>query len=361
MVDSRFFVPFGNLLDQIRSGGRSENDDMFVAEDNNSYFYNGNDGNDNNITIDDDDDDALIGLILIAIVVVFLFALVVIRLCCNFLIDVFVLSNFSAIMKLKQQYLAIFHHRRRISINTSVNANASASTTDEEEDEHAQQGRRTFLDDLDDNDGDDNDDDDDDEDEDDTSTVEMIATKNLLLGLTPTEKRDILSSVLVSKMVTENDLNYWMSKTLSSRSTIVDDEDAVIIWNDLEAGKSSSTGILTSSKAIATTTTTTNARSNNKNSDDDNDGEKLVLLCCPICINDIKVGEQICHSKHNNNIDCRRHHHFHLNCLLDWLSTGSTICPYCRSVIVTQNILQQKITQQQQQKEIATTCVVKRH
>jgi len=200
---------------------------------------------------------------------------------------------------------------------------------------------------------DDDDDDDEDEDEDDTSTVEMIATKNLLLGLTPTEKRDILSSVLVSKMVTENDLNYW---------TIVDDEDAVIIWNDLEAGKSSSTGILTSSKAIATTTTTTNARINNKNSDDDNDGEKLVLLCCPICINDIKVGEQICHSKHNNNIDCRRHHHFHLNCLLDWLSTGSTICPYCRSVIVTQNMLQQKITQQQQQqKEIATTCVVKRH
>lgn len=66
--------------------------------------------------------------------------------------------------------------------------------------------------------------------------------------------------------------------------------------------------------------------------------------CCPICIQDIKVGDKVCQSKRNN---CR--HLFHLDCILEWLGTGSTLCPYCRREIFTRAMLSDAYRNMQRQ------------
>jgi len=68
-------------------------------------------------------------------------------------------------------------------------------------------------------------------------------------------------------------------------------------------------------------------------------------VCCPICIQDIKVGDPICHSKRDN---C--HHLFHHECLLGWLGTGSTLCPYCRREIFTKSMLEDAYRKQERQR-----------
>ena len=112
-------------------------------------------------------------------------------------------------------------------------------------------------------------------------------------------------------------------------------------------------------------------RSDNNKNDKDNkeQQQQQQRYCCPICINDIKIGEQIvtcCYStselgnernddgnhqyRYNNNHHHYRHY-FHLDCLVDWLCTGSTICPYCRRTILTRNMIQTEIAKRKNSRE----------
>lgn len=66
--------------------------------------------------------------------------------------------------------------------------------------------------------------------------------------------------------------------------------------------------------------------------------------CCPICIQDIKVGDKVYHCNH-----C--HHLFHFDCILEWVGTGSTLCPYCRREIFTRRTLEQAYQKQLSKKQ----------
>ena len=66
--------------------------------------------------------------------------------------------------------------------------------------------------------------------------------------------------------------------------------------------------------------------------------------CCPICIQDIKVGDKVYHCNH-----C--HHLFHFDCILEWVGTGSTLCPYCRREIFTRRMLEQAYQKHQSKKQ----------
>ncbi|OEU10515.1 hypothetical protein FRACYDRAFT_247056 [Fragilariopsis cylindrus CCMP1102] len=259
-------IPFSSLVDKIRNG------------------------NDNDIDNDDDDDNAMIGLTLILIIVLFLFALVAIRFLCNCLfIDIVLLSDYSTIKKLKERLIFLLCCCRTTGNDNNDDDDTSDNSDDGNNNDDALEMANT--------------------------TDSALAIKDILMCLTSKQKRDVLSSVLVSKMVTENDLNDWKSKSGTSIITIPDGGPTVVA----------------ASAAIE---------------------QEQLNFCCPICINDVKVGEQIyiCHnhttSEKHNNIDCRHHHHFHLQCIVDWLSTGSTVCPYCRRVILTQDMVLEEISKQ---------------
>jgi Ring finger domain len=57
-------------------------------------------------------------------------------------------------------------------------------------------------------------------------------------------------------------------------------------------------------------------------------------VVCPICINDIEVGNHVVTLTHCD-------HKFHKDCLSQWLSTHSRDCPYCRTEIISQEMLEE--------------------
>jgi hypothetical protein len=334
-------IPFSSLVDKIRNG------------------------NDNDIDNDDDDDNAMIGLTLILIVVVFLFALVAIRFLCNcFIIDIIVLSDYSTIRKFKEKLLFLLCCCR-----TTSSDNNNDDDDDDDTSNNSDDGNNNNNDDA----------------------LEMMNTANsdttmngILMGLTSKQKRDIISSVLVSKMVTENDLNDWKLKSSGTSSTVTIPDGGPSVTDMKESTDTQENSSLTSLSSSSSPSSSSSSSSsslqqtiasedqeqeqgNSCDNDDNNNNDQeqeqeqeqeQLNGCCPICINDIKVEEQIyiCHShttsKKHNNIDCH-HHHFHLHCLVDWLSTGSTVCPYCRRVILTQDMVLEEMaatkTKEQQQ------------
>lgn len=314
-------IPFSSLVDKIRNG------------------------NDNDIDNDDDDDNAFIGLTLILIIVLFLFALVAIRFLCNcFFIDMVLLSDYSTIRKLKERLLFLLCCCRTTGNDNNDDDDTSNNSDGGSNNDDALEMANT--------------------------TDSALAIKDILMCLTSTQKRDVLSSVLVSKMVTENDLNDWKSNSGTSIITIPDGGPTVVAASAAIAMKeqgntqeenssltslSSSPSLLSSSSSSLQQTMALEEQEQGNSCDDNNDDDQeqeQLNFCCPICINDIKVGEQIyiCHnhttSEKHNNIDCRHHHHFHLHCIVDWLSTGSTVCPYCRRVILTQDMVLEEISKQ---------------
>lgn len=54
---------------------------------------------------------------------------------------------------------------------------------------------------------------------------------------------------------------------------------------------------------------------------------------CPICISEIQVNQKI------SVLSCN--HLFHLDCLCQWLSTHTKECPYCRTEILTTEMLEE--------------------
>merc|ERR1712045_190567 len=58
------------------------------------------------------------------------------------------------------------------------------------------------------------------------------------------------------------------------------------------------------------------------------EGENVDTLCCPICLDDFRIGDEVCWSK---NEKCLHIHH--LDCMMNWLMDHDD-CPLCRQEFV---------------------------
>lgn len=56
-------------------------------------------------------------------------------------------------------------------------------------------------------------------------------------------------------------------------------------------------------------------------------------LLCPICIHDLEVGQNVI------SLASTCQHRFHSQCLVEWLCAHTRDCPYCRTEILTQEML----------------------
>jgi hypothetical protein len=221
-------------------------------------------------------DDIELGLTLVGIVMLFLFALVALKLCCNVMVDVIILRDRESLMQSISQmkrFICPWWHPR-----TEPAAPQSA-----EEGNISDGLQRTSMNSL------------------NSLNIDM---ENLLVGMTPHQKQQLLASILTSKSATESDIFAW--KTCTSQKAV-----------------STPDGNPFQSKEDDDGLTSKSAENDNINSNN---------LLCPICIHDICIGEIVCYSG-------LCHHVFHRDCLSAWLSTHSRICPYCRREILTQEML----------------------
>ena len=148
------------------------------------------------------------------------------------------------------------------------------------------------------------------------------STKELLEGLTLTEKRSLFSSILECRKATKSDIQIWKQANHNSDG-----------GNNRKTEASS--GVPESNRSVATSDTPDLSLHDKNRSRSDTMGS--ADLCCPICIQDIQVGDDVCYSKY-----CEQHL-FHLDCIVNWLSTGSTLCPCCRRVILTRTMLEESL------------------
>lgn len=86
-----------------------------------------------------------------------------------------------------------------------------------------------------------------------------------------------------------------------------------------ESDIDSSSFVSSSSSSIISTTTTTNNKINNNKTLITSDDS------CEICLTNYEVGDYIGSSPNSGCV-----HHFHKDCIIDWLSTGHSTCPVCR-------------------------------
>ena len=214
------------------------------------------------------------GLALVGIILVFLFLLVVLKLMCNMFIDILILRDGDSLMRtlseIRRLLCPCWHPRTEPSSttgNTEMQATTSATT-----------GNNNHSD--------------------------RIDMENLLVGMTPDQKKELLAATLTSKDATKDDIVAWKASMEHQQPVAI--VEAVI------------------TEDISQSASPKQPSSEHNNSD----------LLCPICIHDIQEGERICYSG-------LCHHVFHRDCLSSWLSTHSRICPYCRQEIVTQSMLEE--------------------
>jgi len=145
--------------------------------------------------------------------------------------------------------------------------------------------------------------------------------KRVVRILTEEQKRSLFASVLHIRTATEADTGtggqHLLADTLQER-----EETQMAPTTDEENQKTTAESIVVPDGSASAT-----------NSDD---------ACCPICIQDIKLGDRVCQCKH-----C--HHVFHADCIVGWLGTGSTLCPYCRCELYTRSMLEEAYRRQQEQ------------
>ena len=137
---------------------------------------------------------------------------------------------------------------------------------------------------------------------------DRIDMENLLIGMTPDQKKELLAATLTSKVATKEDISAWKA--------VMENEGPVAIAEPVIP------------EGAASPQPTSAPKQHNHSEHNNSD------LLCPICIHDIQEGETICYSR-------LCHHVFHRDCLSSWLSTHSRICPYCRQEIVTQDMLEE--------------------
>jgi len=319
------FVPFGGLIDRIRN----REDDDFDP----NY---GDPG-----MIGDDDTNAREGVALVLMTVIFLFILVVLRYGCIWFIDVVILCDhrrYRGSCRSRFGRLLSLCCPRRFPPSGDDSGDPEGGSGDNPGDDPTATVTSNNSSSDSNSSGDSSDED----------GMEMVRASNsnyakrLMKMLTEDQKRSLFASVLVNRTVTKADVSGWPGEEESHHScncncncncTPADTTGENHTTTTTEEESSSSIVVPDGGPSPAATPPATTPNADN-------------AICCPICIHDIRVGDRVCHSKRKN---C--HHLFHFDCILEWLGTGSTLCPYCRREIFTRRMLEEAYQKQQQQKQ----------
>lgn len=214
------------------------------------------------VNVDNIDVDIKKAFSIVGIVVSFLMFLVILRYGCNIFIDVFILRDPASLMRafsdIRRKFVPWYHPR-------TEPQGAMQESADVE------------------------------------SGQELINMDRILSGLTPQQKKDLLASILTTKIVTLEDILAWKAKD----------------------PQSSVSGSVASERPSSDGGKTDLSGSSSRNS-----------TMCPICIHDIEVGNEVVMLS-----ACK--HIFHRDCLSEWLSTHTRDCPYCRTEIISLEMMEE--------------------
>ena len=266
------YVPFQGFWDFLRNKNDDEIEDSF------DETYGDPDR--------DVSDGTKRGLILILMALVFMFLLVLFRYCCFWIIDSLIMCEHR---RHNQSFLRYHLSKCFPCWFTPPPPRQHDSSQVADDDSHSSEERETEL-------------------------VERNTSyaKRIVRKLTEEEKRSIFSTILTSRKATSADITERpMEKDTNQQSldgSVSDDSAAT-------STAASSSITVTDGSPLPT----------------DLEGENN-HACCPICIQDIKVNDEVYHCN-----DCQ--HLFHFDCMLGWVGTGSTLCPYCRREIVSRTML----------------------
>ena len=291
------FIPFGSLIDKIRN----KDDDDF-------------EGTYDSTTMDDDSDSTREGMYLIVMTCVFLFLLVLLRYGCIWFIDVVILCEHRRNRRTKLgRLLSTCCPRWFPPMSSDENPDGQAG--DAGDDPAATNNANSDNSDV----------------EDGTELVERNINSNyakrLLRHLAEDQKRDLFAYMLDHRTVTEADFRNFAEPHGGGCCDATTETDTA------------ATAVVTSEYSSIAVPTGGPAHSSFPDSSNADSG-----ISCPICITDIRVGERIYHCKTCN-------HLFKLDCILEWLVTGSTLCPYCRREIFTRKMLEEAFRKQQLQQQ----------
>jgi len=289
------FVPFQSFWDFLRN----KNDDEFENSFDETY------GDPNR----SDDDTTRRGLSLILLSVIFLFLLVLFRYCCFWIIDYVIMCDHR---RHNQGFLR--HNLSRcfpcwfppVAPQPQTDTEDAEGRSNDDDDDHSNSGEEGG-----------------------TELVERNASyaRRLVRKLTEEQKRSIFSSILDSRKATKADISEQRrDRKHGEQQSSTDGLDS----EEASATSNASSSIAVSDGSPLPTSLDGSGENNHS--------------CCPICIQDIKAGDQVYHCNH-----C--HHLFHFDCMLGWVGTGSTLCPYCRREIVSRKMLEQAYRKHHQDKD----------
>lgn len=224
----------------------------------------------------------------IGMLVLFVVFLVLLRFILNCIIDVFVLRDFRQISQFRRKICPWWHPQTRPQPESQQN----------EINSHSQ--------------------------------LQLITMERLLAGMSFHEKHELLTGMLQSEIATPQDLERWKlakeqtkmhtsnSSNCSSKSlSLREEESCCCSPNRLEPEMDCE------------------APHDGSKTDFQDDSDRDLI--CPICIHAIEVEQPII------SLPCL--HRFHSACLIQWLSTHTRDCPYCRTEILTQGMLDQAYRQ----------------
>jgi hypothetical protein len=306
------YVPFGNIIDEIRNGADDDFEDSFDE----TY------GDPNNINSIEDTKITMAFYFIVGTCIVLLLMVMIPYGWVWFIEDKRILSLWSPswFPRTASEGRPQDAQGRLYNNNANANANANANVIDEATAANSSinsvgsgsEERGTEL----------------------HEVSNSAYAKRLVIILTEEQKRSLFESVLTSRSAAEVDIMEERMEPLHHPP--VADGDCTCDGNDNDNNTDENTTTTTAASIVipdGSPSSTTTPDGNN-------------TACCPICIQDIQVGERVCHSKRKN---CK--HDFHLDCMLEWLGTGSTVCPYCRREIFTKAMLEKAYWKQQRQEQ----------
>eukprot|EP00536_Pseudo-nitzschia_multiseries_P008060 jgi/Psemu1/19476/gm1.19476_g len=284
-------LPFGSLIDKIRK--INNNDDDFEPGD---YNYG---------LPEEEEENERVGLRLFLVFVVFVSVLVLARYGCIFFIDSVILCQY------RRGRRRNTHANANANANTNAEGGTGASTTQTTTNGRSGNGGPDVeLAEL-------------------ELEIGTAATKKrleLLDRLTRDERTRLFSSVLLFRQVTECDIRDRKEvAAVVARDPDPEPDPVEAPSGGAEAESEPGAGADAGASISVAVPPVTG-----------DDSYSSVQLCCPICIQDVRVGDGVCHSR-----SCS--HLFHPGCIVDWLSTGSNLCPYCRRVILTTAVLEEAL------------------
>ena len=288
MASSSGFIPFQGAVDKIQN---SADDDFEPSFD---ECYGDPDC--------DDGGDGISGMTLIWLTTGFLALLVVLRYGCVWFIDTFVLCEFTrnrGNQSLLKRCCPYFFPRRLPDASDTTDVRPSNNSNVIDDVTATNTSRHSTNSDSDSSSDDDSED----------GGVELterncIYTKRLLRILTEKQKQSIFASLLRNRIATTADISEGGEESIKQKK-------------DNNSDSSEKTSNSVESISIP-----------------DGSSSNEDTACCPICIQNINVGDSI--------YQCKKCHKvFKWDCILEWVETGSTLCPYCRREIYTRAMLEE--------------------